>query len=81
MFTTIIAWIMAHGGYVGVLVAYNLLMSGVQAIFNQLKIQEPGWLQTLGSVGSTLSSWMSANTPTIQPDMAPPPASTQVLSK
>lgn len=66
-------WIMAHGGYMGIVLAFNVLMSAVQSVFNALKLQEPGWLQKIGSIGAQIISWLSANRPSV--DLPKPPIS------
>jgi len=62
------AFIAAHGGVMAVAVLavalFNVLMSAIAKICALLSVQEPAWMQKAGSVGLTLSQWLTANTPT-----------------
>lgn len=78
MFSTIWQFIVSHvlslaglnGGVlatVGVaLLIFNTVMSAIQSIFNALSKTEPAWLQKIGSVGATITGWLSANVPSVK---------------
>lgn len=59
-------WTQAHGGLVGTVIfsiaGFNVVMTAIKNVFDGLKIQEPSFLQKIGSVGSAIASWLSANT-------------------
>lgn len=61
-------FIQAHGGITAVIgvsiVIFNITMSAISSVFSALHQMEPGWLQTLGSIGLKATQWTTANTPT-----------------
>ncbi len=60
------AFIHQHGGLIGsaffILIGFNAAMTGLKRLCDALKIQEPGFLQKAGAVGSVLLEFMTANT-------------------
>lgn len=63
------AFLASHGGVYAIatlfLICYNIVFSALAQIFNALKLQEPGFLQKAGQIGSTVAGWLSANTPSV----------------
>jgi len=61
-------WISANGGLIASVViivgCLNMILSGIQTLCNKLKVQEPSGIQKVASWVSTVSGWLSANTPT-----------------
>lgn len=62
-------WINSNGGLllsVGAIIgSFNLVMSTIASVCNKLKLQEPGWMQKLGVVGSTFAAWFGSNIPSV----------------
>lgn len=48
------------------LLIFNIVMSCIQSVFNALSKTEPAWLQKIGSVGATITGWLSANVPSVK---------------
>lgn len=72
-------FIASHGGVLAVslsiVVCFNVLMSAIKTFCDIWKIKEPSVLQKMAAVGSTLASWLSANTKAaVPPAAAPVPA-------
>ncbi len=59
-------YFIAHGGVIasviGILISFNIAMTGIKSICDQLKIKEPGPLQKLAAIGSMLLGFLTANT-------------------
>lgn len=59
-------WISTNGGIIATVVlivtSLNVVLSGIQKICDNFKLQEPSLLQKIASVLSTVTSWLTANT-------------------
>lgn len=62
-------WLYSHGGPLGLILIFNMIMMGIQRVCDILKVQEPEWIKKLGKIVSSLASWASANS--VAPAIAP----------